>query len=45
MSGDGNFDQDDAQQVGIEDVLDDLTWENQAAQSENSENSYVKSQR
>jgi Transposase IS4 len=43
MSRDGNFDQDDAQQVEIEDVLDDLPWENQTAESENSENSYVQS--
>lgn len=43
MSGDGNFDQDDAEQVEIEDVLDDLPWENQTAESENSENSYVQS--
>jgi hypothetical protein len=36
MGGDGDFDQGNAQQVEIEDVLDNLPWENKTAESENS---------
>jgi hypothetical protein len=38
MSGDGNFNQDDLHEVEIEDVLDNLQWENPSAESENSQN-------